>query len=212
MAEPVEAPTEGARRIAETAAHMFAHKGFQGVSMAALAREVGVGKATIFHHFPSKEDLYFFVLRQACEEVASFLRRVEEPHADPDRALQDFARFNMQHLVESPDVARLVLRELMEGDSERLRTLTNEVYSGIFERLQILIREGQKAGLYSEAHDPALVAGILVGTQLFFTQTADSWKLLPGVDFAHEPGRFTEGFLSLLLDGLRPRPSENPEE
>jgi TetR/AcrR family transcriptional regulator len=205
MTAVTEAPTEGAQRIAEVAAHMFAHKGFQGVSMAALAREVGVGKATIFHHFPNKENLYFFVLKQACGEVASFLQEADAPHADPDRAFQDFARFNMQHLGENPDVARLVMRELMEGDSERIRALAGEVYGGIFQRLQTLIREGQKAGLYSEAHDPALVAGILVGTQLFFAQTAGSWHHLPGVDFADEPERFTEGLMSLLLDGLRPR-------
>lgn len=205
MVAEVEAPTEGAQRIAEAAARLFAKKGFQGVSMAALAREVGVGKATIFHHFPSKEDLYFYVLKQACSEVAAFLQQSEAPHADPDHALQEFARFNMRHLGESPNVARLVMRELMEGDSERLRALTSEVYAGIFERLQTLIREGQRAGLYSDAHDPALVAGILVGTQLFFAQTAGSWHHLPGVDFADEPERFTEGFLDLLLDGLRPR-------
>ena len=205
MTAAADTPTEGAKRIAEVAAHMFAHKGFQGVSMAALAREVGVGKATIFHHFPSKESLYFFVLKQACGEVAAFLQEAEEPQADPDRAFQDFARFNMQHLGESPDVARLVMRELMEGDSERLRSLTSEVYAGIFERLQLLIREGQQAGLYSDQHDPALVAGILVGTQLFFAQTAGSWNHLPGVDFGDQPERFTEGFLDLLLNGLRPR-------
>jgi TetR/AcrR family transcriptional regulator len=207
MPEVEDQATEGAKRIAHVAAHLFAQKGFQGVSMAALAREAGVGKATIFHHFPSKEELYFFVLKQACGEVAAYLRQSTPPDDDPDHAFQDFARFNMRHLGEYPEVARLVMRELMEGDSQRLRALTEEVSGGIFERLQNLVREGQAAGLYSQAHDPALVAGILVSMQLFFAQTGESWHHLPGVNFADQPERFTEGLMSLLLDGLRTRDS-----
>ena len=211
MTDSQEAP-EGARRIAEVAAHLFARDGFNGVSMAALAREAGVSKAAIFHHFPSKEDLYFHVLKQACGELKAFLRDHVANHQDPKEAFEDFARFHMENLRRNPDVARLVMRELLEGDQDRLRALVEEVFGEVFQHLVALLREAQRAGRLAASHDPALVAGSLLNIQLFFAQTQAHWHHLPEVDFAGSPEAFNEGLLRLLEEGLLPRPEAKNQD
>ncbi len=204
MTDSNETP-DGAQRIAEVAAHLFARDGFNGVSMATLAREAGVSKAAIFHHFPSKEDLYFHVLKQACGELQAFLREHVANHQDPRQAFRDFARFHMENLRRSPDVARLVMRELLEGDQDRLRALVEEVFGEVFQHLVTLLREAQNAGQLASGHDPALVAGTLLNIQLFFAQTQAHWHHLPEVEFAGSPEAFNEGLLRLLEEGLTPR-------
>ena len=48
--------------IADTAWRLFADRGFERVTVAAVAREAQVAVATVFNYFPTKEDLFFFRL------------------------------------------------------------------------------------------------------------------------------------------------------
>lgn len=198
-------PNDGARRIAEVAAGLFAREGFKGVSMAALAREAGVSKAAIFHHFPSKEALYYRVIQEACRETTAFLQDPGREEAPADQALAEFARYFVRHLFTHADVSQLVLRELLDAESERVRTLAEEVHGDNHQRLVTLIRRGQEAGLFTPEHDPSLVAVVLVGAQLFFFQARAALRHMPETEFAEDPEVFAEGLTDLLMLGLRPR-------
>ncbi|WP_211370135.1 TetR family transcriptional regulator [Nonomuraea turkmeniaca] len=45
--------------IADTAWRLFAEQGFDDVTVAEVAREAQVAKATVFNYFPTKEDLFY---------------------------------------------------------------------------------------------------------------------------------------------------------
>jgi AcrR family transcriptional regulator len=47
------------RRIAETAHRLFGERGFDGVTVAEVARQAEVAEATLFNYFPTKEDLFY---------------------------------------------------------------------------------------------------------------------------------------------------------
>src|SRR3954468_20808911 len=53
--------------IADTARRLFAERGFEAVTVAAIAREAEVAPATVFNYFPAKEDLFYSRL-EAFEE------------------------------------------------------------------------------------------------------------------------------------------------
>ncbi len=48
--------------ILEAAQLLFIQRGYDGVSIRDLAQECGLAKATLYHHFRDKEDLFFSVL------------------------------------------------------------------------------------------------------------------------------------------------------
>ncbi|MEF8793978.1 TetR/AcrR family transcriptional regulator [Thiohalorhabdus sp.] len=196
---------DGAGHIAEVAARLFARYGFKGVSMAALAREAGISKAAIFHHYPSKEALYYHVLQEACQETTAFLQDPGRGGKSADLALAEFSRYFMRHLFDNASVSQLVLRELLDGESERVRTLAEEVHGQNHQRLVTLIRRGQEDGLFDPDHDPSLVAVTLVGTQLFFFQAREALHHMPETGFAEDADGFAQGLTRLLLDGLRQR-------
>jgi len=197
--------TDGAQRIADVAARLFARDGFKGVSMATLAREAGVSKAAIFHHYPSKEALYYSVLKAACEETTRFLRGLDEGEERSDEALARFAQHQIQNLFQHADVNQLVLRELLDAESERVRTMAEEVHGENFHRLVGLIRSGQEAGMFDEAYDPAVVAVTLIGAQVFFFLAREGLGHMPAVGFADDAEAFSGSLVQLLLNGLRPR-------
>src|SRR5260370_13197858 len=45
--------------IAETARRLFVERGFDAVSVAAVARAAEASEATVFNYFPTKEDLVY---------------------------------------------------------------------------------------------------------------------------------------------------------
>src|SRR5215211_2325660 len=45
--------------IAETASRLFEERGFEGVTVADVARAAEVSEGTVFNYFPTKEDLFY---------------------------------------------------------------------------------------------------------------------------------------------------------
>ncbi|MGI9424535.1 MAG: TetR/AcrR family transcriptional regulator [Hyphomicrobiaceae bacterium] len=67
-------------RILEEGFCLLAERGYNAVSFADLAKVVGIKKATVHHHFPTKEDLVARVMAKFTEEHTAALSRVRARH------------------------------------------------------------------------------------------------------------------------------------
>lgn len=101
--------------IAETARRLFAKRGFEGVTVADVAREADVSQQTVFNYFPRKEDLVYWRLESFEDELLSTVR----DRAPGESAVTAFGRF------------LLVQRGLLASDdpeaSERLAAITRTI-------------------------------------------------------------------------------------
>src|SRR5574337_2168910 len=59
--------------ILAAAKRLFANRGFGGVSLDHVAREVGVSKQNLLYYFPSKEELYRRVLHSVLDVWLSYM-------------------------------------------------------------------------------------------------------------------------------------------
>lgn len=59
--------------IIKTAAVLFAQKGYFGVSMGKIAKEVKITKAGLYYYFQSKEELYFSILKKTFGDLKNTL-------------------------------------------------------------------------------------------------------------------------------------------
>ena len=50
--------------IASTAVRLFTERGIHGTPTSLIAREAGISNGTLFHYFPTKEDLITFAYRE----------------------------------------------------------------------------------------------------------------------------------------------------
>ena len=83
---PLRSDAERNRRLVlEAAAEAFAEEGFD-VGMAEIARRAGVGNATVFRRFPSKDALYEAILDEKIAELVTAATLAGEI-ADPWDAL-----------------------------------------------------------------------------------------------------------------------------
>ena len=201
---PGNADPSSTERILAAAETLFAEQGFDAVSMNAIAAKAGVSKANIFHHFSSKGALYLAVLQAACTESCERLEHLESGEGNFVDRLCAYAQNHLQALMSHGQVARLILRDMMERGPEHSRTLVEQVFGRNFSKLVEIIRGGQARAELRADIDPAAVAVMLIAINIYFFQARAALRHLTDVDFADDPLRYNQKTMQVLLSGLLP--------
>src|SRR3954469_10540891 len=71
QSNPPAADVTGRGRILREARLLFTAQGFAAVSMQQIADAAGVNKATLYHHFVDKEDLFVSVMAEEFARMAT---------------------------------------------------------------------------------------------------------------------------------------------
>ncbi|MFM5701019.1 TetR/AcrR family transcriptional regulator [Aeromonas caviae] len=77
--------------LVQTAESLMRTKGYAAFSYADLAESVGIRKASIHHHFPTKEDLGVAIVEDYVARVRKDFARIEQAHKDVVGRLEAFA-------------------------------------------------------------------------------------------------------------------------
>ena len=77
---------------------LLAEKGFEAMTVDEVAAEVGIAKASLYKHFPSKEDLAAAAMVRVMNRALAFLDTLQRDHADarPIERLRATARWTME--------------------------------------------------------------------------------------------------------------------
>jgi AcrR family transcriptional regulator len=152
-------------RIVGAAASLFVRKGYIATSIADLAQAVEVTKGALYHHFESKEAIFFAVIEKIRVTWRdSVARKVVSSHDAIDRlsALLD----NHALFLQRNEAFCLVLNGMMtelEGVKPDLAAALQQVYGELTRFVEQIIRKGQAAGQVRSDIDAALAALTIVG-------------------------------------------------
>ncbi len=146
--------------ITDVAVDLFHRKGYFATSISEIAHQCGIQKASIYYHYPSKENILFHIQQVTMEELTAYLRANLEGLVDiRDRmgaAVRSHVRFHLNKQ-----------KETFIANSE-LRGLTPEHYQVIVQKrdeyeqiFQAIIREGIEEGVFSAADVKILSYAIL---------------------------------------------------
>jgi AcrR family transcriptional regulator len=110
-------------------------------SMAEIARQAGVVRATIYVHFPTRESLLDAVMERAVADVAHAMTEAEPQRGDPEEALERVLRATWKelgrfHALLAINTNRLSVEEL----HRRHLPMTTQLWP--------LIERGQKKGVF----------------------------------------------------------------
>ncbi|MEN8161988.1 MAG: TetR/AcrR family transcriptional regulator [Myxococcota bacterium] len=103
-------------KILEVAEARFAKRGFAGVGMREVAQAAGLGKSSLFHHFPSKAVLYGAVLERVIGRIEAHLLPALSREGRAEQRLDAAVDALVDSLSEHPSTARLLLRTLFEDE------------------------------------------------------------------------------------------------
>jgi TetR/AcrR family transcriptional regulator len=153
-------PRTRREEILDLATQLFAERGYEGTSMADLAERVGLRKASLFHHFASKEVLYTAVLARLVEEVGGAIASsVMLPGSFAERldALVDGITVV---LGAQPYAARLLIREVMDWGPVVRDHLADKMML-VLEASEAFVRAGQEAGEFAPMEPKQLIVTMI---------------------------------------------------
>ncbi|MDO8330175.1 MAG: TetR/AcrR family transcriptional regulator [Fluviicoccus sp.] len=75
-------------RVLRAAAHLFRVQGYSGTTVREIAALVGIQSGSLFHHFRSKEEILFVVMREIIVYNTVVLRAAVEGLASPEEELR----------------------------------------------------------------------------------------------------------------------------
>jgi len=165
------APNSTSRRdlILEAATRLFAERGYEGASMADLAESVGLRKASLFHHFASKDALYNAVFERLVHNLGGLVIEAAQTEGSFVERLDLMTDSFVSALGVQVSAARLILRELMDwGPFVRVRFA--ETWLPVLKAAERFVEEGQREGSFSTELAPRHV--VLSGLSLYMTTFA----------------------------------------
>ncbi|MDF1818075.1 MAG: TetR/AcrR family transcriptional regulator [Immundisolibacteraceae bacterium] len=121
--------------ILESAVGLFAESGFSGVSMRDLARACGITPAALYHHFENKKSLYVESIKHAFAARAEDLEPLLDRAAQGEETVRSIISWFVGLVASDKIFRRLLHRELLEGDAERLQLITEQVLQAPFEKI-----------------------------------------------------------------------------
>lgn len=92
---------------------LFAQKGYAGTSMMSIAEAAGISKASVFHHYPSKEALYLAALNTILEDVGSFIHQATSAHTEGVEGLDKLTDAVIDYFASHSQAAKLLMYELL---------------------------------------------------------------------------------------------------
>lgn len=135
--------------IVDEATRLFAERGYEGASMADLAERVGLRKASLFHHFASKDVLYTAVLERLLAPVNEAINRALLTEGSFLDRLDALSEAMTEVLWTQPFAARLLVREAMDWGPV-IRDKLRGTITDVLETATSFLKAGQEAGLFMD--------------------------------------------------------------
>jgi len=194
--------SSGELAILEAAETLFADKGFDAVSMSAIARLANTSKSNIYHHFKNKNELYLSIMKRAVQGTSELLDALEDAPGTFKQRLADFSAGQLDNILSHKRSSQLILREALSGNSQRGREIAKHLVSNVFSRLIAMVQQGQLEGEFRRNVDSTLAAFMVVSANMFFFQTRSIMQHMPEVRLTDDATNYSKGVMDILFNGL----------
>ncbi|MCX6081869.1 MAG: TetR/AcrR family transcriptional regulator [Chloroflexi bacterium] len=146
--------------ILESAAQVIRQKGFHAASMADIAEAVQLQKASLYHHFSSKQDILLELLDRALDMVIEGMAGVMAQNLPADQKLRVAVRLYLKTLSEQGDLVSVLLMEHRSLDPEYHSK--HIPHRDRFEQMwRELIQEGADTGVFIVENIPLTTRGLM---------------------------------------------------
>jgi AcrR family transcriptional regulator len=195
--------------ILDAADRLLARYGYRKMTMDDLAQEVGIGKGTIYLHFPSKEEVVLSHVDRIVERLKVELEKMARGAGTPAARLRRMLvarvmfRFDsVQHYTESLSDLLAALRPGLLARRRRHFDEESEVLSEV-------LREGRRAGEFSLREARSAARTLLTATNSLLPYSLSARELGGRAELEAEAARVVDMLLTGLLARDGPASKQN---
>ena len=186
--------------IIESAALVFAEKGFNNSTIAEIALKAGVGKGTVYEYFRSKRELFCAVFRLYMNFMEKFAdHKTHDSNMPVAQRLMVMSDSIMRYWSGRMELYTLTMEFWAASASseakENFKAIFKDAYRQFRMILEELIREGIVRGEFNEHMNVPAVSASLAGT-------LDALLLQAWFDENFDPITASADYLAVLLRGM----------
>ncbi|MCF7796154.1 MAG: TetR/AcrR family transcriptional regulator [Lentisphaeria bacterium] len=149
-------------KIKETAARLFADKGYTSTSLREIAEAVGVTKAALYYHYPNKEAIFRAVVEDNFRNHLQQEITVTENSPDVWSALHNWALCNVRNAIDFPNTRRLIFFTLQGRFRNQIQIDFEPLIEQSFQSLVNIIKRGIAAREVRNDMEPELLASMII--------------------------------------------------
>jgi AcrR family transcriptional regulator len=149
-------------QLVSVATRLFAERGYEATTTAAIAEAAGVTEPILYRHFESKQDLFVAIVREMSDLTLRHWKQLTAGTDDPADAIRRIARQFPEHVAQLADAYHVIHGALSTSRDEAVLRVMHEHYAQIEEFFVGIISRGQKAGLVRKDMEPRVPAWQLI--------------------------------------------------
>ena len=205
---PPEIPLEKQGQILNAAHKRFISYGYSKVTMDEIAEDIGMGKASLYYYFPTKDDIFRSIIERYQADFVHRMREMLRTKLPASEKMRAYFRLRIDY---SEQIFRL------SWHNRQLWPSMKPIFKDLFESLALeeekilteLFREGKHArefNLPSSEKLAQLILHVLQGLRIRLFHTDQSGQTAEAVHQTLE--KETAAFIEVLLRGIAVRPND----
>jgi TetR/AcrR family fatty acid metabolism transcriptional regulator len=192
-------------QILASAIRIFGEKGFQNATIAEIAKDAGIGDATIYEYFRNKEDLLLAIPVEITKGLIPLINDHMMGIKGALNKLRKFIWWWLNYVEKNPGYGSIVLLELKTSKTY----VSNEAYQAARNFYKIvldIIREGQEEGSIKKEINIYLARSICVGA---IEHIIIRWLLK---ERKYSLTQYADELADLLIDSLKKNDLDTPKK
>ena len=152
-------------QIVEAALSLVADQGLRRLSVAAVARRVGLVPSGIYRHFRSKDEILAAVLDRVEQRLLANVEAARQENADPVECLKGVLMRHIRFLREGKviSIPRTIFSDDVHAGNPQRRQRVLQIFTRYIGQVSEIVRLGQSQGRIRPELDVQTVAMMLFG-------------------------------------------------
>lgn len=130
-------------QILQALALMLEEDSGKRITIASLARQVGVSEAALYRHFPSKARMFEGLIEFIEESLFERIRRILDDTPEALPRCQQILTLLLGFAEKNPGLSRLLGGDALTGETARLRARMNQLFERLETQLKQILREAE---------------------------------------------------------------------
>ena len=189
------------KRVLTSALKVFGEKGFINATISEIAKEAGVGDATIYEYFDSKEALLLSIPFEFTKDIIPEINHHMIGIKGAFNKLRKFVWWWLNYLEENPGYAVITLLEL-KVSKNYMQTESYEKAREFYHIILDILKEGQEEGIIKKEFNIYLARSVIIGA---LEHNIIRWLLK---DRKYSLLQYADELVDLLIDMLKSTESD----
>jgi AcrR family transcriptional regulator len=185
-------------QIAEAAMQIVASQGIKRLSIAALARRVGLVPSGIYRHFRSKGEILDAILEWIEKRLLGNIEAARSDASDPLEILRGILMRHIKFIREGRAIPRIIFSDDFHGGHTERRSRVLRIFQAYRGQVSDVIRQAQQQGKIRADAGPETLAMMIFGIVI---PAGILWHLSEG---GFDVTRHATRAWALFLDMIRP--------